>query len=84
MEARYPNSNRTFTKLADMHVCGADMHIAHKTMATDPEHLAKWEELMGILEQEIEYREDKSSGAGKTTGIKRLRVWLTWLRELGS
>ncbi len=47
MEARYPESNRTFTKLADMHVCGADIHIAHKTMVTDPEHLAMWEELIG-------------------------------------
>ena len=47
MEARYPGSNRTFTKLADMHVCGADIHIAHKTMVTDPEHLAMWEELIG-------------------------------------
>lgn len=47
MEARYPDSNRTFTKLADMHVCGADIHITHKTMVTDPEHLAMWEELIG-------------------------------------
>ncbi|MEW5961421.1 MAG: hypothetical protein AB1801_27195, partial [Chloroflexota bacterium] len=47
MEARYPGSNRTFTKLADMHVCGADIHIAHKSMTTDPEHLAMWEELIG-------------------------------------
>ncbi len=47
METRYPGSNRTFTKLADMHVCGADIHIAHKSMVTDPEHLAMWEELIG-------------------------------------
>ncbi len=47
MEARYPGSNRTFTKLADMHVCGADIHVAHKTMVTDPEHLAQWDELIG-------------------------------------
>ena len=47
MDARYPDANRTFTKLADMHVCGADIHIAHKSMVTDPEHLAMWEELMG-------------------------------------
>ncbi len=47
MEARYPGSNRTYTKLADMQVCGADIHIAHKTMATDPVHLAKWEDLIG-------------------------------------
>jgi len=47
MEARYPNSKRTFTKLADMDVCGADMHIVHHTMTTDPEHLAMWDELIG-------------------------------------
>lgn len=47
MEARYPGSNRTFTKLKDMEVCGADIHIAHHTMTTDPEHLAIWEVLIG-------------------------------------
>ena len=47
MEARYPDSKRTFTKLKDMEVCGADLHIAHHTMTTDPEHLAKWEVLIG-------------------------------------
>jgi len=47
MEARYPNSKRTFTKLADMEVCGADMHIVHHTMTTDPEHLAMWDVLIG-------------------------------------
>jgi GTP:adenosylcobinamide-phosphate guanylyltransferase len=47
MEKRYPNSNRTFSKLKDMEVCGADVNIAHHTMTTDPEHLAKWEILIG-------------------------------------
>ena len=47
MEARYPDSNRTFTKLKDMEVCGADLHIAHHSMTTDPVHLAKWEVLIG-------------------------------------
>lgn len=47
MEGRYPGSNRTFTKLKDMEVCGADIHIAHHSMTTDPEHLAKWEVLIG-------------------------------------
>ncbi len=47
MEARYPGSNRTFTKLKDMEVCGADLHIAHHSMTTDPEHLSKWEVLIG-------------------------------------
>lgn len=47
MEKRYPGSNRTYTKLKDMEVCGADINIAHHTMTTDPVHLAKWEILIG-------------------------------------
>ena len=47
MEARYPGSNRTFTKLKDMELCGADLHVAHHSMTTDPEHLSKWEVLIG-------------------------------------
>jgi hypothetical protein len=45
METRFPNSHRTYTKLKDMQICGADMNIAHVTMAT--EHLDMWEELIG-------------------------------------
>ena len=53
MEARFPNSKRTFTKLKDMELCGADIHIAHHTMTTDPEHLAKWEVLIGQRKQPL-------------------------------
>jgi len=45
MEARYPNSNRTYTKLKDMQVCGADINITHVSMTTD--HLDTWEKLIG-------------------------------------
>jgi molybdopterin-guanine dinucleotide biosynthesis protein A len=45
MEARYPNSKRTYTKLKDMEVCGADMSVIHVSMAT--EHLDLWEQLIG-------------------------------------
>lgn len=45
METRYPASNRTYTKLKDIQLCGADIHIAHVSMAT--EHLDMWEELIG-------------------------------------
>jgi molybdopterin-guanine dinucleotide biosynthesis protein A len=45
MEARYPESRRTYTKLKDMEVCGADMNIIHVSMAT--EHLDTWEQLIG-------------------------------------
>ena len=47
METRYPGSNRTYTKLKDIQLCGADMHIAHVSMAIEPEHLEMWEELIG-------------------------------------
>jgi len=47
MEARYPGSNRTYTKIKDIELCGADMHITHVNMAIDPDHLAMWEELIG-------------------------------------
>jgi len=45
METRYPGSNRTYTKLKDIQLCGADMHVSHVSMAT--EHLDMWEELIG-------------------------------------
>ena len=45
MEARFPDSRRTYTRLKDMQVCGADMNITHVSMAT--EHLDMWEELIG-------------------------------------
>jgi GTP:adenosylcobinamide-phosphate guanylyltransferase len=44
MEARFPNSNRTYTKLKDMQICGADVNVIHVSMATD--HLDTWEELI--------------------------------------
>lgn len=45
MERTYPNSRRTWTKLKDMEVCGADVSVAHYSMATD--HLETWETLIG-------------------------------------
>ena len=45
MEKRYPGSNRTYTRLKDIELCGADMHVTHVRMAT--EHLDMWEELIG-------------------------------------
>lgn len=45
MEKRYPNSRRTYTRLKDIEVCGADMNIAHVRMAT--QHLDLWERLIG-------------------------------------
>jgi len=45
METRYPTSKRTYTKLKDMEVCGADMNVIHVSMAM--EHLDTWEKLIG-------------------------------------
>lgn len=45
METRYPDSRRTYTKLKDIELCGADMHVSHVSMAT--EHLDMWESLIG-------------------------------------
>jgi GTP:adenosylcobinamide-phosphate guanylyltransferase len=45
MEARFPDSKRTYTHLKDMDVCGADMNITHVRMATEP--LDMWESLIG-------------------------------------
>ncbi len=45
METRFPTSKRTFTKLKDMEVCGADVNVIHVSMTT--EHLDTWEELIG-------------------------------------
>jgi GTP:adenosylcobinamide-phosphate guanylyltransferase len=45
MEARFPASNRTYTKLSDMEVCGADVNIIHVNQVT--QHLDTWEALIG-------------------------------------
>src|SRR5512147_3031172 len=45
MEARFPNSKRTYTRLKDIELCGADINISHVRMAT--EHLDMWESLIG-------------------------------------
>ncbi len=44
MEMRYPGSKRTYTKLKDMEVCGADTNIVHVRMASV--HLDVWEALI--------------------------------------
>jgi molybdopterin-guanine dinucleotide biosynthesis protein A len=46
MEATFPNSKRTYTKLKDLELCGADINIAHVRMAGE-EYLDLWERLIG-------------------------------------
>ena len=45
MEKRFRGSKRTYTKLKDIELCGADINISHVRMAT--EHLDMWESLIG-------------------------------------
>ncbi len=45
METRYPTSKRTYTKLKEMELCGADINVIHVSMTTD--HLDTWEQLIG-------------------------------------
>lgn len=46
MEARYPNSKRTFTRLKGIEVCGADINVVHVSMAED-EYLDTWQQIIG-------------------------------------
>jgi molybdopterin-guanine dinucleotide biosynthesis protein A len=45
METRFPTSKRTYTKLKDMEVCGADINVIHVNQTT--QHLDTWEKLIG-------------------------------------
>lgn len=45
MEKRFPDSKRTYTKLKDVELCGADINVTHVRMTT--EHLDMWESLIG-------------------------------------
>jgi len=45
MEKRFRGSNRTYTKLKNIELCGSDINITHVRMAT--EHLDLWESLIG-------------------------------------
>ncbi len=47
MEKRFPNSKRTYTKLKDIELCGADINVIHVRMATEPDHMELWEALIG-------------------------------------
>ena len=51
METRFPGSKRSYTRLKDLEVCGADINITHVRMAT--EHLDLWEQLIGNRKSSI-------------------------------
>jgi GTP:adenosylcobinamide-phosphate guanylyltransferase len=52
MEARFPDSKRTYTKLKDVELCGGDLHVSHVRMAT--EHLDMWESLLGARKSPLQ------------------------------
>ncbi len=49
MEARFPGSRRTYTKLKGVELCGADINMIHVRMALEPgpKLLKLWEALIG-------------------------------------
>jgi len=67
MEERYPGSKRTYTKLKDMEVCGADINVVHVRMAS--EHLDVWNSL-------IDNRKNPAAQAG-IMGLDTLYLLLT-------
>jgi molybdopterin-guanine dinucleotide biosynthesis protein A len=46
MEKTFPNSKRTYTRLKDVELCGADIHITHVRMASG-QYLDLWQRLIG-------------------------------------
>jgi molybdopterin-guanine dinucleotide biosynthesis protein A len=46
MESTFPSSKRTYTRLKDIELCGADINIAHVRMAGE-QYLDLWERLIG-------------------------------------
>jgi hypothetical protein len=72
MEKRFPNSRRTFTRVKDAQVCGADMHVAHVSLIR-PALLEKWEQLIGNRKSPL--RQAAIIGLG--TGWKYLTGQLT-------
>ncbi|HSQ27870.1 MAG TPA: nucleotidyltransferase family protein [Anaerolineales bacterium] len=45
MEARFPDSRRSYTRLKDAEVCGGDMNVIRCSLATDRAQI--WEDLIG-------------------------------------
>ena len=77
METRYPGSNRTYTKLKDIDLCGADMHIAHVSMALEPDHLEMWENLIGNRKSPL--KQAATIGFGTLLKVATRRITLNEL-----
>lgn len=72
MEARFPDSKRTYTPLKDMKVCGADMNVVHVNMAK--EHLDVWESL--IVNRKNPFKQAMIMGWGTFTLLALGRLTL--------
>ena len=72
MEARFPDSKRTYTHLKDMDVCGADINLTHVRMAT--EHLDLWEQLIGTRKSPL--RQASIIGLGTLVALFMRRLTL--------
>jgi len=73
MEKRFPNSKRTYTKLKDIELCGADINVIHVSMATEPDHLELWESLIGSRKNAIK----QASAVGWDTAFQLLTRSIT-------
>jgi hypothetical protein len=51
IEARYPSSKRTFTRLKDMEVCGGDMNVVKTSVASANKEI--WERLVATRKNPI-------------------------------
>lgn len=51
MEARYPGSRRTYTKLKDIEVCGGDMNVVHTSVVNANQEI--WEKLIASRKNPI-------------------------------
>jgi len=60
MEKRYPGSNRTYSALKDMELCGSDLNLCHVSVATD--HLDLWESLLGARKRPFKQASKLSLG----------------------
>ena len=72
MEKRFRGANRTFTRLKDIEVCGADVHVASVRLIR-PELLKIWEQLIGNRKSPLR----QASIIGLGTGWRLLTGQLT-------
>jgi hypothetical protein len=53
MEKRFPGSNRTYTRLKDMDVCGGDMNVARAKLVVTEDENGLWEKISNARKSPI-------------------------------